>query len=146
MCFSAGGRLTDLLSLPVSPRDPTASITAVLDLVHLGELIADAPRMTALRAHKGDKVERAKVDLEELLQVVWLHSYLWTPGAVALLEVQPGGDRKEGETTLGGRSCWNPSRKGKRGRGGWKGKGERKVQVSAAVGFSFFQPVVKTPR
>lgn len=135
MCASASGRLTDLLALPVSPRDPTASISAVLDLVHLGKLIADATRVTALRAHKGDKVERAQVDLEELLQVVWLHSYLWTPRAIALLEVQPGGDTKEGETTLGRRSCWNQSRKGKRGRGGWKGKGERKVHVSAAVGF-----------
>lgn len=48
--------------------------------------------MTALRAHQGDEVERAQVDLEELLQVVRLHGYLWTPRSVALLKVQPGGE------------------------------------------------------
>lgn len=83
-------RLTYLLALPISPRDPAASITAVLNLVHLGELITDASRMTTLSAHKGDEVERAQVNLEELLQAVWLDCYLRTPRAVALLEVQPG--------------------------------------------------------
>lgn len=48
--------------------------------------------MTPLSAHKGDEVERAQVNLEELLQAVWLHCYLWTPGAIALLKVQPGRD------------------------------------------------------
>ena len=90
-------RSTDLLALPVPPRDPAAPITAVLNLVHLGELITDASSVTALRAHEGDEVERAKVNLEELLQAVWLHCYLWTPGAIALLEVQPGHTEKDGE-------------------------------------------------
>ena len=81
--------LTYLLALSVSPGDPAASITAVLNLVHLGELIADASRMSTLGAHQGDEVERAQVNLEELLQAVWLDCYLWTPRAIALLEVQP---------------------------------------------------------
>lgn len=98
--------LTDLLALPVSPRDPAASIPTVLNLVHLGELIADASRVTTLGAHKGDEVQRAQVDLEKLLQAVWLHCYLWTPRAIALLEVQPWRDRQkreksEGEEKLG---------------------------------------------
>lgn len=54
--------------------------------------------MTALRAHQGDEVERAQVNLEELLQVVRLHGYLRTPRSVTLLEVQPGG---EGDTPKG---------------------------------------------
>lgn len=82
--------MTDLFALPVSPRDPAASIPAVLNLVHLGELITDASRVTTLGAHKGDEMEGAQVDLEKLLQAVWLHCYLWTPRAIALLKVQPG--------------------------------------------------------
>lgn len=84
---------TDLLALPVPPRDPAASVTAVLNLVHLGELVADSASVPALRAHEGDEMQGAQVDLEEFLQVVWLHCYLRAPGAIALLEVQPGGDR-----------------------------------------------------
>lgn len=53
--------------------------------------------MPALRAHEGDEVQGAQVDLEELLQVVRLHRYLWTPRAIALLEVQPGEDRDASE-------------------------------------------------
>lgn len=49
--------------------------------------------MSALRAHEGDEMQGAQVDLEEFLQVVWLHCYLRAPGAIALLKVQPGGDR-----------------------------------------------------
>lgn len=84
--------MTDLLALPVFPRDPAASIAAILYLVHLGELITDASRVATLGAHKGDEVERAQVNLEELLQAVWLDCYLWTPRTIALLEVQPGRD------------------------------------------------------
>lgn len=51
-----GRTATDLLALPVSPRDPAASVAAVLNLVHLGELVADAARVAALRAHQGDEV------------------------------------------------------------------------------------------
>lgn len=47
---------TDLLALPVSPRDPAAAVAAVLNLVHLGELVADTARVAALRAHQGDEV------------------------------------------------------------------------------------------
>lgn len=79
-----------LLALSVSPRDPATAIATVLDLVHLGELITHASRVTTLGAHERDKVEGAQVNLEELLQVVWLHCYLRTPRAIALLKVQPG--------------------------------------------------------
>lgn len=78
---------TDLLALPVPPRDPAASVTTVLNLVHLGELITDSASVSALRAHQGDEMQGAQVDLEEFLQVVWLHCYLRAPGAIALLEV-----------------------------------------------------------
>lgn len=81
--------MTCLLALPVSPRDPATSITAVLNLVHLCKLISDASRVSTLGAHKGNEVEREEVDLEELVQVVWLHCYLWTPGTITLLKVQP---------------------------------------------------------
>ena len=84
------GGLTRLLALSVPPRDPAAPVTAVLDLVHLGELIADASSVSTLAAHKGDEVERAQVNLEELLQAVWLNRYFRTPRTIALLEVQPG--------------------------------------------------------
>lgn len=95
-------RLTCLLALPVSPRYPAASITAVLNLVHLGKFITDASRVSTLGAHKGDEVKRTQVNLEELLQAVWFDCYLWTPRAIALLKVQPGkretnGKGKEGK-------------------------------------------------
>lgn len=84
---------TDLLALPVPPGDPAASVAAVLDLVHLGELVPDPASVSALRAHEGDEMQGAQVDLQEFLQVVWLHCYLRAPGAIALLKVQPEGDR-----------------------------------------------------
>lgn len=63
--------------------------------------------MSTLGAHKGDEVQRAQVDLEELLQVVWLDCYLRTPCAVALLKIQPGEGHMErgggkNEITVGG--------------------------------------------
>lgn len=82
--------MTCLFALPVSPRDPSASITTVLNLVHLGKLIADASGVSTLGAHKCDEVQRAQVNLEELLQVVWFDRYLWTPRAITLLKIQPG--------------------------------------------------------
>lgn len=84
---------TDLLALPVPPGDPAASVAAVLNLVHLGELVPDPASVSALRAHEGDEMQGAQVNLEEFLQVVWLHCYFRAPSAIALLKVQPGGDR-----------------------------------------------------
>lgn len=46
--------------------------------------------MSTLRAHECDEVEGAQVNLEKLLQVVWLHCDLWTPRTIAFLKVQPG--------------------------------------------------------
>lgn len=85
---------TDLLALPVPPGDPAASVATVLNLVHLGELVPDPASVSALRAHEGDEMQGAQVDLQEFLQVVWLHCDLRAPGAIALLKVQPGGDRR----------------------------------------------------
>lgn len=99
-CKVLSDRSTYLLALPVSPRDPAASIAAVLNLVHLGELITDASRVATLGAYKGDEVERAQVNLEKLLQAVWLHCYLWTPRAIALLKVQPGRDTQREDRRL----------------------------------------------
>lgn len=80
--------VTYLLPLPVSPRDPATTITAVFNFVHLRKLIADASCVTTLGAHKGDKVEGAQVNLEELLHVVRLHCYyLWAPRAITILTV-----------------------------------------------------------
>lgn len=77
--------------------------------------------MTALCAHQSDEVERAQVYLEELLQVVRLHRYLWTPCAIALLKVQPGEETK---------------RERKRGRG-WKWffkKSDREIHIRIIAG------------
>lgn len=104
--------------------------------------------MTALRPHQGDEVERAQVDLEELLQVVRLHGYLRTPRSVALLKVQPGGegDGQKGEnnselvfsvrivTEEGEGKAERRRRKWK----GWIGKGQSKVTVREAVNFQSF--------
>ena len=122
---------THLLALPVSPRDPAASIAAVLNLVHLGELVSDAARVTPLGAHEGDEVERAQVDLEKLLQAVWLHCYLWTPSAIALLKVQP--ERKGGWMFI--LELQQGKKAGRKIMTEWRGKGERKVKVSAVVDF-----------
>lgn len=114
----------------------------------MGELVADASRVTALRAHQGDEVERAKVNLEELLQVVRLHGYLRTPRSVALLEVQPGGDgdAQKGENNselvfnvriITGEGEGKAERRRKKLKG-WKEKGKSKVSVSAAVNFQSF--------
>lgn len=61
--------------------------------------------MTPLGAHEGDEVERAQVNLEKLLQAVRLDRYLWTPRAVALLEIQPGG-REEKEDKMKNNGGW----------------------------------------
>lgn len=132
-------RPTDLLALPVPPRDPAAPITAVLNLIHLGELITDASSVTALRAHEGDEVERAKVNLEELLQAVWLYCYLWTPGAIALLEVQPGQHRegRRGMFMLEIHQEREKSRGRRKIRTGWRGEGERKSTSECGGGLQF---------
>lgn len=88
MLLSGPLRWCYLFSLPVSPWDPATAIPAVLDLVHLGKLVTHSSSMATLGAHKGDKVEWLQVNLEELLQMVWFHWYLWTPGTITFLTVQ----------------------------------------------------------
>lgn len=74
-----------LLSLPVTPGDPAAAITTVLDFVGLGKLVPDAPCVSPLSAHQGDEMQRAKVNLQELIHVLWVSRALWTPRAIPFL-------------------------------------------------------------
>lgn len=74
-----------LLSLSVAPGDPAAAITTVLDLVGLGKLVSDAPGMPPLSAHQSDEVQRAKVNLQELIHVLWFNRALWTPSTIPFL-------------------------------------------------------------
>ena len=90
------GPPTRLSASPVPPGHPTASVAAVLQLVDVGELVADAPGVAALRAHQCDEGERAQVHLQELLQRVRLQCALRAPGPVRLLLLQPGRGGREG--------------------------------------------------
>ncbi len=78
-----------LFALPVAPGDPAAAITAVFDLVCLGKLIPNAPRVTSLSAHQSDEVQRAKVYLQELVHILRFSCYLRTPRTISFLTVQP---------------------------------------------------------
>lgn len=77
-----------LLSLPVTPGDPATAITTVLDLISLGKLIPDASCVSPLRAHQGDEMQWTKVNLQELIHVLWFNCALWTPRTIPFLWVQ----------------------------------------------------------
>lgn len=55
-----------LTALTVAPGDPAGAVTAVFNPVALRKLIARAIRVAPLRAHQGDEVQNAEVDLQEL--------------------------------------------------------------------------------
>lgn len=76
---------TYLLSLTIAPGDPAAAIAAVLDLVGLGKLVPDAPCMSPLSSHQGDEMQREKVNLQELIHVLWFNRALWTPRTIPFL-------------------------------------------------------------
>lgn len=76
-----------LTALTVAPGDPAGSITAVFNPVALRKLVARAIRMAPLRAQQGDKMQNAKVDLQEL-HLPPGTICLWTPCAISVIEIQ----------------------------------------------------------
>lgn len=71
--------------MPVPPRHPAGAIPAVVDFIHGGKLIAVALGMAPLGAHQRDEVQGMQINLQELLQVIWIHWSLGAPGSITTL-------------------------------------------------------------